>query len=138
MTLDTGSLPTGARVQQHMPGQIRRQNPSRLPCYGKSLLPSLLPTLSHFWSVVFSRWFQLAWSWTFLCIFSNKDSRVSPPKFLSLLVAMPIYALHGSFNKVPLPAHDNILKISSIPIIHFGCQHIFKLAIQLKDVLSLN
>lgn len=30
------------------------------------------------------------------------------------------------------------LKISSIPIIHFGCQHIFKLAIQLKNVLSLN
>lgn len=45
---DTGSPPTGARVQQCTPGRIRRQNPSQLPCDYQSLLPTLLPTPTAF------------------------------------------------------------------------------------------
>lgn len=103
---DTGSPPTGARVQQCMLGQVRRQNPSRLPCDYQSPLPTLLPNLSSFLDCCL---FQMVAINLVSDLFLYEDSRLSPPKFFSLLVSMPTCTLNtGSFNKAAPPTNSRI------------------------------
>lgn len=99
---DTGSPPTGARVQQCTPGRIRRQNPSQLPCDNQSLLPALLPPLP----LSGCRLFQMV-AINSASDHFYKDSRLSPPKFLSLLVSMPACSLNTGSFKTAAPLTTN-------------------------------
>lgn len=101
---DTGSPLTGARVQQCTLGQIRRQNPLAplwlpIPAAYPPPNPLLLLDCCLFQMVAINLVSDLFY----------EDSRLSPPKFLSLLVSMPTFTLNtGSFNKAPPPTDNRI------------------------------